>query len=356
MVSMLKDGSGALKKMVDEGAGAAGNVQSISEAMEKLNDAGTRAKAALMGMLAGIVDSAPFKAMISGFNSMSEALIKWNKESKDAAAAEKQANLALLEKYHLQMAIIGNRDEALKTDFQQKKLIGEQIAALHDKLKLDEDELKLLRAKAQVRALESKEANGGLWDDEYEKMEKYKKQIEDIEKKRADAAKTTSILPKTTNDDAAKKYEAETKRLQDWLDSYEKSKRTESEIAADNYKKELENFDKTLLSIYAKVKELFPCLWVNVKDGVRVNNWCGLRSPACTIGAPNSAHRKGKALDLHYSNLKALRFWCTSSEGLAAGILRVEAAIKTPTWVHIDVMQPNEDIWKDKTIPYIFIP
>jgi hypothetical protein len=34
MVSMLKDGSGALKEMVDEGTAAAGNVASIAESME----------------------------------------------------------------------------------------------------------------------------------------------------------------------------------------------------------------------------------------------------------------------------------------------------------------------------------
>jgi len=118
----------------------------------------------------------------------------------------------------------------------------------------------------------------------------------------------------------------------------------------------LANFDKQLLGIYAKVTELFPGLWVNVKDGKRVNNWCGLRSPVCTIGAPKSAHRSGKALDLHCANLAALREWCTSAEGLAAGILRVEAAIKTPTWVHVDVVQPNEERWSDRTKPYVFMP
>jgi len=118
----------------------------------------------------------------------------------------------------------------------------------------------------------------------------------------------------------------------------------------------LANFDKRLLNIYAKVMELFPGLWVNVKNGKRVNNWCGLRSPACNIGAPKSAHKLGKALDLHHNNLNALRLWCTSSDGLATGILRLEAAIKTPTWVHIDVVQPNEERWSDRTVPYVFMP
>jgi len=118
----------------------------------------------------------------------------------------------------------------------------------------------------------------------------------------------------------------------------------------------LANLDKNLLAIYAKIKELFPGMWVNVKDGKRVNNWCGLRSPARAIGAPNSAHRSGRALDLHHNDLKALRAWCMSAEGLKAGIMRVEAASATPTWVHIDVMPPNESKWADRTKPYVFTP
>jgi len=118
----------------------------------------------------------------------------------------------------------------------------------------------------------------------------------------------------------------------------------------------LASFDNNLLAIYTKVKELFPGMWVNVKNGKRVNNWCGLRSPACNIGAPKSAHRSGKALDLHCANLAALREWCTSSGGLAAGIMRVEAEVATPTWVHVDIMPPNPHNWKDKTRPYVFYP
>jgi len=118
----------------------------------------------------------------------------------------------------------------------------------------------------------------------------------------------------------------------------------------------VESFDKRLLQAYAKAKEKFPDIWVNVKEGKRVNNWCGLRSPACAIGARNSAHRIGKALDLHSSRLSELRAWCESPAGLAAGITRVEASSATPTWVHIDVMPPNENKYLDRTKPYVFMP
>jgi len=123
-----------------------------------------------------------------------------------------------------------------------------------------------------------------------------------------------------------------------------------------SYHYTIESFDKRLLGAYVKIKEKFPDIWVNKKDGKRMNNWAGLRSPSCAIGARNSAHKTGKALDIHSMNLSELRAWCESTEGLAAGILRVEAASATPTWVHIDVMAPNESKWKDWTKPYVFNP
>jgi hypothetical protein len=118
----------------------------------------------------------------------------------------------------------------------------------------------------------------------------------------------------------------------------------------------LNNFDPTILAVYAQINELFPGTYVNVRDGKRIHNWCGLRSSACTVGAAKSAHKIGKALDLHHVNLQALRAWCTSEAGLAAGIKRVEAQSATPTWVHIDVCEPPKDKWSDKTRPYVFLP
>ena len=123
------------------------------------------------------------------------------------------------------------------------------------------------------------------------------------------------------------------------------------------YNYTIENFDSTLLSAYANLKLLFPGVYVNVNNGKRVNSWCGLRSPACEIGATQSAHKIGKALDLHHaSKLKELRDFCESAEGLKLGIKRIEHRDHTETWVHIDVMPPNASKWKDKTKPYVFVP
>jgi len=123
------------------------------------------------------------------------------------------------------------------------------------------------------------------------------------------------------------------------------------------YNYTIANFDSTLLSAYASLKQLFPGVYVNVLNGQRVNTWCGLRSPACTEHAEKSPHKFGKALDLHHSSkLKELRDYCESEEGFKLGIKRIEHRDHSKTWVHIDVMPPNESNWKDKTKPYIFIP
>ncbi|MDR2582370.1 MAG: hypothetical protein LBC75_02690 [Fibromonadaceae bacterium] len=117
-----------------------------------------------------------------------------------------------------------------------------------------------------------------------------------------------------------------------------------------------QNFDPVILAVYTEVKKLFPDVWVNFINGVRRHNWCGYRTPNCTIGAPHSAHKIGAALDLHSENLSGLRKWCMSVEGFAKGIMRVETEVATPTWVHIDTMSPNPSKWKDKTKPYVFYP
>jgi len=271
MVSMLKDGSGALKEMVDEGSSAAGNVQGISEAMEKLNDAGTRAKAALMGMLAGVVDSALFKAMVSGFNSMSEALIKWNKESKDAAKQTQQANLEQLANLHLkqqQLKVLkanaeyqGKDTKAIEENITK---IQNQTAALRAKVKIDDDELRLMRAQAEALAktqnvLANQDAGEGVLAGLIEEASAANAKVVEIQEKIAklnSASILPSEAPKAPKDDsAAKALEAERKRLQDWLDSYRNAKRDERQIAEDNHKKATEELTKALAADLIEVKD-----------------------------------------------------------------------------------------------------
>jgi uncharacterized protein YcbK (DUF882 family) len=128
-------------------------------------------------------------------------------------------------------------------------------------------------------------------------------------------------------------------------------------LDADKFRISISDMDYNLLNIYEALQEMFPGVYVNCKDGKRVNSWCGYRTPLCAVGAPQSAHRIGRALDLHHDmRLSELRDFCESTEGLKLGIKRVEHREHTKTWVHIDVMPPNETNWKDRSKPYVFKP
>ncbi|MDR2554159.1 MAG: hypothetical protein LBC64_01915 [Fibromonadaceae bacterium] len=253
MVSMLKDGSASLKKMTDEGAGAAGNIASVSETMEKLNDAGTKAKAVLMGLLAGIVDSAAFKTMISGFNAMSDALIKWRTESKAVAKEEADINKLNLVYYTEQIAklnLIKETNGELTSEQEKLKIgIGNQIVALKKKVSLEEYENELMIANANLMARKEQYllSENSIGEETKKRLQNnikfYENQIATLEKKKADAANDaagTSIIPK--DDSAAKALEAKKKMLEDWLANYRKSKLTEEEIAEAAYNEDLAKF------------------------------------------------------------------------------------------------------------------
>jgi hypothetical protein len=277
MVSMLKDGSGALKEMVDEGTAAAGNVASIAESMGKLNDASTQAKSAMMGLLAGVADSDAFKIVVSGIEDMSKALIKWNKSSKEGAEKEKTENLEKLRdttvKYEAALQAVARAETNSKDEKQAAakadKLLSEQIH-LQFKLKdLKADQLELDKEILKGRELAAWELSVlGLKDAGIltEMIAGQKAIIENEEKNRNAKVATAEAAAKANlefekNEAARKKaeqekeaamkkiaeaYQAEGKRLADWLESFRNAKKTESEIAEDNYRKEIANLDELL--------------------------------------------------------------------------------------------------------------
>ncbi|MDR0517786.1 MAG: hypothetical protein LBH25_12150 [Fibromonadaceae bacterium] len=129
----------------------------------------------------------------------------------------------------------------------------------------------------------------------------------------------------------------------------------------------LNNFDETLLRAYEKLRELFPGIYVNFA-GERKHGDCGLRDPDSGTGVQNSAHKEGKALDLHHeTRLLEIREFCESYKGLELGILEVESRSSTSGmvngrtnpaqgWVHIGTRFPqNGARWTDRSKPYIFI-
>jgi len=119
------------------------------------------------------------------------------------------------------------------------------------------------------------------------------------------------------------------------------------------YKYTIANFDPKLLAVYMEAKKIFPDLYVNVREGKRVNNWCGLRSPACTIGPAGSAHRTGKALDMHCKDLPLLRKWICN-RAIVDGFGRMENALVTHSWCHYDVIK--KEGWDYNNGIYVFLP
>jgi len=71
--------------------------------------------------------------------------------------------------------------------------------------------------------------------------------------------------------------------------------------------------------------------------------WCGYRSPACTIGAPKSQHRLGRAADLHPVGMTADQARDKIRQAVASGHLPYLGGIELGvSWLHIDV-RPRVD-------------
>jgi len=117
-------------------------------------------------------------------------------------------------------------------------------------------------------------------------------------------------------------------------------------------------FDERIIKFYDECKRAFPGIYVNGRSQ-RYNNWCGYRTQNCTIGAKNSAHKQGKAIDMHLpkgQDLDLLRKFCCKN-GPVFGIMRMENRQSTPTWVHIDTMETeNTRKWNYDNGIYVFAP
>jgi len=121
-----------------------------------------------------------------------------------------------------------------------------------------------------------------------------------------------------------------------------------------------------LLRVYEALQENFGIwkLYVNEWDGKRINRWCGYRTKECTIGAINSAHKRGLALDLHagtpYADadtkqVRNTKLWMfIQSWGHEYGVKRLEYIDATPTWCHIDLVEKAG--WNHKEKVYVFKP
>lgn len=65
---------------------------------------------------------------------------------------------------------------------------------------------------------------------------------------------------------------------------------------------------------------------------------CGWRRPDCPVGAPNSYHKRGQAVDLHPEGMTANEARAKVREAIAAGKLPHVGGVELGvSWLHIDV-------------------
>lgn len=97
--------------------------------------------------------------------------------------------------------------------------------------------------------------------------------------------------------------------------------------------------DPKLLVLIDAVRDLLavPCTindWY--KGGTR--QWCGYRSSECTIGAPKSQHRLGKAADLHPEGMSAEVARSKIKAAVAKGLLPELGGVELGvSWLHVDI-------------------
>lgn len=130
MVSMLKDGSGALKQMSDDGKLAAGDIDGISKTMQDLKDAGTVATAAIQGFMASLADNEAVQMAINGIKDLSKAFLEWRKASKAEEIEKKDKNLENLTnttaEYYKKLKGIGYMEQKLSEEIEGSQAYKER--------------------------------------------------------------------------------------------------------------------------------------------------------------------------------------------------------------------------------------
>jgi len=97
--------------------------------------------------------------------------------------------------------------------------------------------------------------------------------------------------------------------------------------------------DDKLLETIDDIRGLLgvPC-WINDYAYGGKRSFCGYRPPSCTVGAPKSQHRLGKAADLHPEGMTAdearTRIILAIADGKLPHIGGIELGV---SWVHVDV-------------------
>ena len=175
MVTMLKDGSGALREMTNDGKAAAGDIESISKLMGELSSAGTMAKSAITGMMASLSNNFIFDSAIYGLRELSQAFLDWRKVSS------------------------GEKEEKRIKDIE-----GLAKATKEYQVKLKEVEKKELEVRDLIEARDSNGFFKNLFSAKPEELKEYEKMQKELEKTNEMKIKLDLDLMGGTTDDVTR--------------------------------------------------------------------------------------------------------------------------------------------------------
>jgi hypothetical protein len=228
MVNVLKDGSASLKQMMDDGSASVGNIENISKGMEKLSQAGTQTKTALMGVMAELANSELFeksidyvKTLAGQFASLVKDFNNWDKISGSVKEAERSLVLADMQIAQQQKQKIMLSEEYAKAGFKQKeemvKAIDAEIKAMKKKNKISEEEYEQTMLTGVIQAYNIKESMQGLSEQEAGFHNFYLNRKEErealnalgrVEKDEAEEAKKAAAAAQAKAEEAARKKKA----------------------------------------------------------------------------------------------------------------------------------------------------
>lgn len=80
----------------------------------------------------------------------------------------------------------------------------------------------------------------------------------------------------------------------------------------------------------------------NIEKNNSIRKWSGYRSSRCLIGAKNSAHKQGKALDMVGSGKELFKIVENNAKQFhELGVRRLEDPKITRNWLHLDTLERN---------------
>lgn len=76
-------------------------------------------------------------------------------------------------------------------------------------------------------------------------------------------------------------------------------------------------------------------------------NYSGYRPPTCSVGAKESQHRFGRAIDCKFKQMTVQEVYKDILDNenywIKKGISTLENILKTPSWLHVDIRWTGED-------------